>query len=94
GMAIATLQFNCHLALLFVCLLPAYSYLSTKYVKFGALNYKPLGQQAEELQDLDVSGIDFGARFALDSDEDKTHETPPGNLRTMPEVNGINQVPV
>ncbi|XP_057818463.1 uncharacterized protein LOC131031377 [Cryptomeria japonica] len=94
GKAIATLQFNCHLALLLISLLTAYSYLSTKYVKSDAMNYKPLGEHSEELQDLDVSNVEIGSRFALESDDDETDEAPLHNHKTMSEINGIDQVSV
>lgn len=92
GKAIATLQFNCHLALLLVCLLPAYSYLSTKYEDSGSLSYIPLGakEQTEELQDLGGSGDGVEARFALDSDEDDTLETLQQKHGTMSAMNGVN----
>lgn len=96
GKAISTLQFNCHLALLLVCLLPAYSYLSTKYGNFSSLSYIPLGakEQTEELQDLGGSGDDVEARFALDSDEDETHESLQQKHVAMSEMKGVNGVSV
>jgi len=96
GKAIATLQFNCHLALLLVCLLPAYSCLTTKYVNFNSSSYIPLGakEQTEELQDLGGSGDGVEARFALDSDEDETHETLQQKHGTMSEMNGVNGMSV
>jgi len=96
GKAIATLQFNCHLALLLLCLLPAYSYLCTKYAKFNSLSYIPLGvkEQAEELQDLGGSRDGIEARFALDSDEDETDEALQQKHGTMSEMNGVNGAPV
>ncbi|KAK9052431.1 hypothetical protein SSX86_029060 [Deinandra increscens subsp. villosa] len=61
--SIATLQFNCHLALL-VCLFAGfYSLVSRKLgVSNESMQYKPLGA---ELQHLDH------ARFTLDSDDDE-----------------------
>uniref|UniRef100_A0A0C9RQ76 TSA: Wollemia nobilis Ref_Wollemi_Transcript_25910_1523 transcribed RNA sequence n=1 Tax=Wollemia nobilis TaxID=56998 RepID=A0A0C9RQ76_9CONI len=93
--AIATLQFNYHLALLLISLLPAYSYLSTKYVKLGAMNYKPLSEQPEELREFDGSSVEFETRFALDSDEDEAHEGAPlPDHGIVPQVNGVHQVSV
>nr|XP_043606297.1 uncharacterized protein LOC122578408 [Erigeron canadensis] len=61
--AIATLQFNCHLALLVCFVVGMYGLVSKKYgVSSESLQYKPLGA---EMQHLDQG------RFTLDSDEDE-----------------------
>lgn len=61
--AIATLQFNCHLALLVCFIAGSYSLVSRKHgVSNESMQYKPLGA---EMQHLD------NARFTLDSDEDE-----------------------
>lgn len=64
--AVATLQFNCHLALLVCFIVGGYSLVSRRYgVSNHSLQYKPLGA---EMQSLDL-GQGQG-RFTLDSDED------------------------
>lgn len=60
---IATLQFNCHLALLVCLFAGVYSFVSRKHgVSNESLQYKPLGAEMQHL--------DHG-RFTLDSDDDE-----------------------
>ncbi|KAF8399339.1 hypothetical protein HHK36_015204 [Tetracentron sinense] len=67
GRAIATLQFNCHLALLVVLIVGVYSIIAPKYRAFGNyMNYRPLGS---ELQQLDNQ-----TQFTLDSDDEDDGE--------------------
>lgn len=64
---IATLQFNCHLALLVVLVTSVYSIVAKKngdHINF--MQYKPLGA---EMQQLENNG-----HFTLDSDEDEIRE--------------------
>ncbi|KAJ0433041.1 hypothetical protein HanIR_Chr17g0865881 [Helianthus annuus] len=62
--AVATLQFNCHLALLVCFVAGGYSLVSRRYgVSGGAMEYKPLGA---EMQRVSMSH----AQFTLDSDDD------------------------
>ncbi|KAD3641076.1 hypothetical protein R6Q59_003694 [Mikania micrantha] len=61
--SIATLQFNCHLALLVCLIAGVYSLVSRKHgVSNESMQYKPLGA---EMQHLDR------AQFTLDSDDDE-----------------------
>ncbi|KAI3665921.1 hypothetical protein L6452_44556 [Arctium lappa] len=63
--AIATLQFNCHLALVVCFVVGVYSFVSRKHgVSRESMEYKPIGDEMERL-DLDRS------RFTLDSEEDE-----------------------
>jgi hypothetical protein len=66
GRAIATLQFNCNLALLVALIVGGFSFISKNNgVSGGILNYRPL-----EMQPLDQNQ----ARFTLDSDDDDEHK--------------------
>ncbi|CAN0857522.1 hypothetical protein LINGRAHAP2_LOCUS6786 [Linum grandiflorum] len=68
---IATLQFNCHLALLVLLASALYSSIVNKagyYTHSGERQYNPIG--AEMLQ-MESGG---GGRFTLDSDEDEIRE--------------------
>nr|GEV63916.1 transmembrane protein like [Tanacetum cinerariifolium] len=61
---VATLQFNCHLALLVFFICGVYSLLSRKYGMSNEwLMYKPLGDEMQQRLDQ--------RRFTLDSDEEK-----------------------
>ncbi|KAL8132372.1 hypothetical protein AgCh_008022 [Apium graveolens] len=63
GKAIATLQFNCHLALLVAFTVGAYAVVCKKHgVRKESMRYKPIG--AEMLQ------MDSTAQFTLDSDDE------------------------
>ncbi|KAK3010598.1 hypothetical protein RJ639_010774 [Escallonia herrerae] len=64
GRAIATLQFNCHLALLVALLAAVYSIVCKKHgVSRGELTrYRPIGAEMQQL--------DGQAQFTLDSDDD------------------------
>ncbi|XP_052190805.1 uncharacterized protein LOC127800303 [Diospyros lotus] len=63
GRAIATLQFNCHLALLVVFIVGAYSIICRKTgIEGDLMQYRPLGAEMQQL--------DGQARFTLDSDDD------------------------
>ncbi|KAK2971208.1 hypothetical protein RJ640_029886 [Escallonia rubra] len=64
GRAIATLQFNCHLALLVALLAGVYSIVCKKHgVSRGELTrYRPIGAEMQQL--------DGQAQFTLDSDDD------------------------
>ncbi|OVA14350.1 Protein of unknown function DUF716 [Macleaya cordata] len=62
--AIATLQFNCHLAFLVVLIVGVYSFIGQKYGFPGDyLNYKPLNAELHQL--------DNQTRFTLDSDDEE-----------------------
>ncbi|XP_002516040.2 uncharacterized protein LOC8274492 [Ricinus communis] len=64
---IATLQFNCHLALLVVMVTSAYSIMAKKNGgRDDFMRYKPLGA---EMQQMEING-----HFTLDSDEDEIQE--------------------
>ncbi|PIN14516.1 hypothetical protein CDL12_12855 [Handroanthus impetiginosus] len=63
GRAIATLQFNCHLALLVTLAVGYYSFFCKTYgVNQEFMRYKPLGVQETQL--------DNNARFTLESDDE------------------------
>lgn len=63
GKAIATLQFNCHLALLVAFTVGAYAVVCKKHgVRKESMRYRPIG--AEMLQ------MDSTAQFTLDSDDE------------------------
>lgn len=63
GKAIATLQFNCHLALLVAFTVGAYAIVCKKHgVRKESMSYRPIG--AEMLQ------MDSNSQFTLDSDDD------------------------
>ncbi|XP_024975236.1 uncharacterized protein LOC112513257 [Cynara cardunculus var. scolymus] len=63
--AIATLQFNCHLALLVCFITGVYSFVSQKHgVSHESMQYKPLGAEMQHL-DLDQT------QFTLDSEDDE-----------------------
>ncbi|XP_010264858.1 PREDICTED: uncharacterized protein LOC104602755 [Nelumbo nucifera] len=74
GRAIATLQFNCHLAFLVVLIVGVYSVIGHKYgISRGDFtNYKLL---SAELQKLDSH-----SRFTLDSDDDDVDEIKEENV--------------
>ncbi|KAF6143271.1 hypothetical protein GIB67_039054 [Kingdonia uniflora] len=62
--AIATLQFNCHLAFLVVLIVGLYSFIARKYgVSGDYLSYKPLGAELRLLE--------HQTQFTLDSDDDE-----------------------
>ncbi|CAA3004105.1 uncharacterized protein LOC111409228 [Olea europaea subsp. europaea] len=66
GRAIATLQFNCHLALLVTLIVGAYSIICKKNgISRGFMLYKPLGDGGEMKQ------FDSQAQFTLDTDEEE-----------------------
>lgn len=63
GMAIATLQFNCHLALLLIVIVVVYAFVVSKFGLPGDYeNYAPLNEELREL--------DHHNGFTLDSDDD------------------------
>ncbi|CAJ1787299.1 unnamed protein product [Sphenostylis stenocarpa] len=68
--AIATLQFNCHLALLVVVLVGFFSVVSARngggHLESVSTRYAPLGAEMQTLQD--------SANFTLDSDEDDDND--------------------
>uniref|UniRef100_A0A7N0UZR8 Uncharacterized protein n=1 Tax=Kalanchoe fedtschenkoi TaxID=63787 RepID=A0A7N0UZR8_KALFE len=68
GRAIATLQFNCHLAFMVVLATGLFSLLSGRHAA-GSLNYKPIGG-AEMLP------LEHPAKFTLDSDDEDAHMVP------------------
>ncbi|CAK7339570.1 unnamed protein product [Dovyalis caffra] len=64
---IATLQFNCHLALLVVSLMSVYSIMAKNYgVRVDSMRYKPLGAEMQQMENR--------GRFTLDSDDDEIRE--------------------
>lgn len=64
GRAIATLQFNCHLAFLVVLVVAAFSIISRRNGgQGGSEQYRPIGA---ETHSLDLTG-----QFSLDSDDDE-----------------------
>ncbi|XP_043687047.1 uncharacterized protein LOC122638243 [Telopea speciosissima] len=67
GGAIATLQFNCHLAFIVVLVVGAYSILAGKYgIRADYTTYKPLGAELQKVDDY--------SRFTLDYDGDDDEE--------------------
>lgn len=67
GRAIATLQFNCHLALLVALMAGVYSLICKKNgICRDSTRYKPLGAEMQHL--------DSHAQFTLDSDDDEDNE--------------------
>uniref|UniRef100_A0A2P2NZF9 Transmembrane protein n=1 Tax=Rhizophora mucronata TaxID=61149 RepID=A0A2P2NZF9_RHIMU len=67
GKGIATIQFNCHLALLVVFLVALYAMMAkTNRDRVNFRQYKPLGA---EMQQVETNG-----HFTLDSDEDDIRE--------------------
>ncbi|XP_050233041.1 uncharacterized protein LOC126681537 [Mercurialis annua] len=81
---IATLQFNCHLALLVVLVMVAYSIVGNKNGDGDdSVRYRPLG--AEMLQ------MENNGHFSLDSDEDEIREEENGSKEKLARVeNGVN----
>ncbi|XP_077222796.1 plant viral-response family protein (DUF716) [Tasmannia lanceolata] len=83
--AIATLQFNCHLAFIVVLIVGVYSIVNRMYgSRVDHVNYKPL---SEELRELDGH-----SQFTLDSDEDEEImmvENVKNQKEALP-VNGMN----
>ncbi|KAL2528805.1 hypothetical protein Fot_21406 [Forsythia ovata] len=66
GRAIATLQFNCHLALLVTLIVGIYSIICKKHgISREFMLYRPLGDGGEMKQ------FDNQAQFTLDTDEDE-----------------------
>lgn len=66
GRAIATLQFNCHLALLVTLIVVIYSIICKKNgISRGFMLYRPLGDGGEMKQ------FDSQAQFTLDTDEEE-----------------------
>ncbi|XP_073157518.1 uncharacterized protein [Henckelia pumila] len=64
GRAIATLQFNCHLAILVTLLVTVYSFICKKNgISREFVRYKPLGDGGE-------MHMDCRSQFTLDSDDD------------------------
>lgn len=84
GRAIATLQFNCHLALMVVLFVGFYSFTCAKIGNSvnDTLRYKPIGG---EMQSFDNSV----GKFSLDSDDDND-EIKDANVENQKLSNGIN----
>ncbi|XXG52366.1 hypothetical protein AAC387_Pa03g0726 [Persea americana] len=85
--AIATLQFNCHLALLVVVVVGLYSFMGWNYgSEVNYSNYKPLGEE--------LRSIDDNSHFTLDSDEEDEEITVAKEVNskqsTVLPVNGLN----
>ncbi|CAL5191733.1 unnamed protein product [Lathyrus oleraceus] len=85
--AIATLQFNCHLALMVVVLVGFYSFTCGKIGDLGrssteGLKYTPLGAEMHSLE----SSVE---NFTLDS-EDDDQEVKDGNAGREKVINGVN----
>ncbi|PNY03051.1 hypothetical protein L195_g026374 [Trifolium pratense] len=85
--AIATLQFNCHLALMVVVLVGFYSIVCGRKIgnsvvsdSTGNLRYTPLGAEMHSLENLD-------GNFTLDSDDEEIKD---GNVGSQKVMNGIN----
>ncbi|PWA77801.1 hypothetical protein CTI12_AA220890 [Artemisia annua] len=84
--AIATLQFNCHLALLVCFVCGVYSLVSRRYgVSNESLMYKPLGDERQQ-------HLDQG-RFTLDSDEEEDGNSV-GNVAVEKGVGGASEMVV
>ncbi|KAF9623336.1 hypothetical protein IFM89_000825 [Coptis chinensis] len=85
GRAVATLQFNCHLAFMVMVIVAVYSFVAYKYgLADDYLNYKPLNA---ELRHLDHQG-----QFTLDSDDEIVVEEngmKAKDLQILP-VSGVN----
>lgn len=84
--AIATLQFNCHLALMVIVLVGFYSFVCGKVGNSVSsdmsLRYKPLGAEMQSLENLD-------GNFTLESD-DEIEEVKDGNVGNLKVINGVN----
>lgn len=84
--AIATLQFNCHLALMVIVLVGFYSFVCGKVGNSAreemSLRYKPLGAEMQSLENLDGT-------FTLESD-DEIEEVKDGNVGNLKVINGVN----
>lgn len=84
--AIATLQFNCHLALMVIVLVGFYSFVCGKGGNSArsemSLRYKPLGAEMQSLENLDGT-------FTLESDEE-IEEIKDGNVGNLKVINGVN----
>ncbi|KAF7819639.1 Transmembrane protein like [Senna tora] len=73
GRAIATLQFNCHLALIVLLFVGFYSTISWKYgVPVDTTRYRPLGAEMQSFEN--------SAQFTLDSDDDADEEIKEDNV--------------
>ncbi|XP_058761735.1 uncharacterized protein LOC131635143 [Vicia villosa] len=87
--AIATLQFNCHLALMVVVLVAFYSFTCGKIGDLGrnsteGLKYTPLGAEMHSLENSVEN-------FTLDSDEEEEEEeVKDGNAGSEKVINGVN----
>lgn len=69
GGAIATLQFNCHLALLVAVISFSYSIVCKKHgIGREHVRYRPIGAEMQHLE------MDSQAHFTLESDEDDDNE--------------------
>ncbi|GJW46830.1 transmembrane protein like protein [Tanacetum coccineum] len=85
--AVATLQFNCHLALLVCFVCGVYSLLSRKYgVSNESLMYKPLGDEMQQRLDQ--------GRFTLDSDEEEDVKDAAENVVVEKSVGGASEMVV
>ncbi|KAL5057462.1 hypothetical protein RYX36_029066 [Vicia faba] len=85
--AIATLQFNCHLALMVVVLVGFYSFTCGKVGDLGrkteGLKYTPLGAEMHSLE----SSVE---NFTLESDDDdEEEEVKDGNAGSEKVINGV-----
>lgn len=73
GRAIATLQFNCHLALMVVLFVGFFSTVSRNNgISVDSAQYRPIGQEMQSVHN--------SAQFTLDSDDDGEEEIKEDNL--------------
>lgn len=98
GRAIATLQFNCHLALLITIAVGAYSvFCKTHRINREFMRYKPLG--AGEGEDMNLNGSQFTLESDDEDDENGIQEVKSVEMQktvlVVPEstVNGYNSHP-
>ncbi|KAJ4961026.1 hypothetical protein NE237_020936 [Protea cynaroides] len=88
GGAIATLQFNCHLAFLVVLVVGVYSFLIAKYgIPDDYMTYKPLSAELQKMDDHSRFVLDDG-----DGDEEINEEQNAENQKTLVIVSetGVN----
>ncbi|KAL3526010.1 hypothetical protein ACH5RR_014382 [Cinchona calisaya] len=74
GRAIATLQFNCHLALLVTLIVVVYGIVCKKHgIRRDLLRYRPLGAEMQHL--------DGQSQFTLDSDDDDVDDADENGIK-------------
>lgn len=98
GQGIATLQFNCHLALLLILLLPLYSVMSRLYT--SPQHYQPLGDSEGHYESKELTQLKDSSRISphymqgdqfhvIQEDEELEEPTP---RRTSSDSNGFHNM--